>query len=238
VSSADSGNLVPPGVVLSDVNWDERGLAAAICQDAGTGQALMLAWTNEEALRLTLEKGTVYFWSRSREKIWHKGETSGNFLRLVSASLDCDRDTLLFIVRPDGPACHTGQTSCFFNKIGPLDCEFSDGESPGDDLVFHYNLLETVYNLILRRRESGKAEYSYVARIFERGEERILEKVGEEAEEVARAVREEGQERVVSEMADLWFHSLLALALKNIPPGEVFAELARRFGKGGRPESH
>ncbi len=231
-----------------EVNWNESGLAAAVCQDAGTGQVLMLAWVNEEALRLTFEKKTVHFWSRSRREIWHKGETSGNFLRLVSASLDCDGDALLFSVRPDGPACHTGRMSCFFNVLEAGEPEAAGsassrdippgGESsPAEEFTFDHNLLESVYQLILSRRDAGETGGSYVARLFERGEGRILEKVEEEAGEVTRAIREETRKEIVAETADLWFHSLVALATKDIPPGEVFAELARRFGRGGRSES-
>ena len=243
----------PAGVNPPDVNWNESGLAAAVCQDAGTGQVLMLAWMNEESLRLTLEKKTVHFWSRSRRELWHKGETSGNFLRLVSASLDCDGDALLFSVRPDGPVCHTGRMSCFFNELEvsggastrdiPPGGESApgggppSGSSPAGEFTFDHNLLESVYRLILSRRDAGETGGSYVARLFERGEGRILEKVEEEAGEVARAIREETREKIVAETADLWFHSLVALATKDVPPGEVFAELARRFGRGGRPES-
>jgi len=218
-------------VKMPDMKWDEKGLAAAICQDAETGEVLMLAWVNEESLRLTLEKGTVHFWSRSREEIWHKGETSGNFLRLASARLDCDGDALVLTVRPDGPACHTGERSCFFNELDVPGGEVGDVRPPGGDL------LESVYRLILERRDASDTGSSYVARLFEKGTERILSKVEEEAEEVARAIREEGSERVVEETADLWFHSLVALAAADVPPERVFDELARRFGHGGRPES-
>ncbi len=222
---------------LPEIKWNEQGLAAALCQDAGTGQVLMLAWMNEEALRLTLEKRTVHFWSRSRGEIWHKGETSGNYLKLVSAAVDCDGDALLFRVRPEGPACHTGRMSCFFNEVDGPGSGSPGGGEPEEALPFNHNLLESVYKVILKRREEGDTEGSYVARLFERGEERILEKVEEEAGEVARAVREEGRKEVVAETADLWFHSLVALAAREVPPGEVFAELARRFGRGGRPGS-
>jgi phosphoribosyl-ATP pyrophosphohydrolase/phosphoribosyl-AMP cyclohydrolase len=226
VSQGEGGSELP------EVKWDERGLVAAICQDAATGQVLMLAWVNEEALRLTLEKGTVHFWSRSRREIWHKGETSGNYLNLLEARLDCDGDALLFHVRPEGPACHTGEMSCFFNEI----------DAPGipaqkTDPLRDRDLLVSIYRLILERRDAGETSGSYVARLFERGPERILEKLEEEAEEVARAVLEETQERVVEETADLWFHSLVALAAADVPPDQVFAELNRRFGKGGRAES-
>ncbi len=224
------------GVKLPEVNWDERGLAAAICQDGGTGQVLMLAWVNEEALRLTLEKGTVHFWSRSRGEIWHKGAASGNYLHLLGARVDCDGDALVFTVRPEGPACHTGSMSCFFNEIEG-DGASAAGEAGAEGAESSRNVLDLLYRLILRRREAADTEGSYVARLFERGEEGILEKVTEEAEEVVRAVREETSKEVVAETADLWFHSLVALAAAGVSPEQVFAELARRFGKGGRQES-
>ncbi|MEK6711230.1 MAG: bifunctional phosphoribosyl-AMP cyclohydrolase/phosphoribosyl-ATP diphosphatase HisIE [Nitrospinota bacterium] len=217
---------------VPEVKWDERGLAPAICQDAGTGQVLMLAWMNAEALRLTLAEGTVHFWSRSRQTIWHKGETSGSYLRLASASLDCDGDTLLLRVRPEGPACHTRRMSCFFTDI-PTGRE----EEGGGGLPFDPNLLEALYRLILRRRDEADPEKSYVARLFKGGEDHILKKIAEEAGEVVLGVKNGRPEEITAEVADLWFHSLVALALRDVPPGRVFAELARRFGQGGRPES-
>ena len=134
---------------------------------------------------MTLEKGTVHFWSRSRGELWHKGETSGNFLHLVSARLDCDADALVFIVRPDGPACHTNRMSCFFNEIPTPGREGEDGEA----LDFDQNLLESVYRLILERKEAGDTDSSYVARLFARGGERVLEKIDEEAAEVVMAMK-------------------------------------------------
>ncbi len=220
------------GVEIPEVKWNEKGLAPAICQDAGTGQVLTLAWVNEESLRLTLEKGTVHFWSRSRGELWHKGETSGNYLHLVSARLDCDSDALVFIVRPDGPACHTNRMSCFFNEVPVPDRE--GGEAA---LEFDQNLLESVYRLILERKKAGDTDSSYVARLFARGEERVLEKIDEEAAEVVTAMREEGPDAITNEVADLWFHTMVGMAANDVPPGRVFAELARRFGRGGRPES-
>ena len=217
---------------IPEVKWNDQGLAPAICQDAGTGQVLTLAWVNEESLRLTIEKGTVHFWSRSRGELWHKGETSGNFLRLVSARLDCDSDALVFIVRPDGPACHTNRMSCFFNEVPVPNRE--DGEEAFD---FDQNLLESVYRLILTRKEAGDTDSSYVARLFARGEERVLEKIDEEAAEVVMAMKEDDADAITNEVADLWFHTLVGMAARGVPPGRVFAELARRFGRGGRPES-
>ncbi len=225
------------GEIASRVKWNEAGLAPALCQDAATGQVLTLAWMNAASLRLTLEKGTLHFWSRSRNALWYKGETSGNYLRLVSARLDCDADALLFLVKPDGPACHTGRMSCFFEPLaGPGAPGEEEGAEGGFTLPFDHNLLESIYMLILRRWEEN-ADESYVARLFRKGEERVLEKIGEEAGEVAEGMKRGDPEEIAAEMADLWFHSLVALAMRGVPPGRVFAELARRFGKGGRPES-
>ena len=218
---------------IPEVKWNEQGLAPAICQDAATGQVLTLAWVNEESLRLTLEKRTVHFWSRSRGELWHKGETSGNYLRLVSARLDCDADALVFIVRPDGPACHTNRMSCFFNEVHAPGQEREGGEA----LDFDHNLLESVYRLILERKEAGDADSSYVARLFAKGEERVLEKIDEEAAEVVMAMKDDDVGEITNEVADLWFHTLVGMAAHDVPPGRVFAELARRFGRGGRPES-
>lgn len=217
---------------IPEVKWNEQGLAPAICQDAATGQVLTLAWVNEESLRLTLEKGTVHFWSRSRSELWHKGETSGNYLRLVSARLDCDADALVFIVRPDGPACHTNRMSCFFNEVPA-----PGREESGEALDFDHNLLESVYRLILERKKAGDTDSSYVARLFAKGEERVLEKIDEEAAEVVMAMKDEDAGAITNEVADLWFHTLVGMAARGVPPGRVFAELARRFGRGGRPES-
>lgn len=216
---------------LPAVRWNAEGLAPAVCQDARTGQVLTLAWVNEESLRLTLERGTVHFWSRSRAVLWHKGETSGNYLRLVSARLDCDADALVFVVRPDGPACHTNRMSCFFTEL-PTPAR---GEDPA--LPFDQNLLESIYRLILERKASGDADASYVARLFAGGEDRILRKIGEEATEVVIAMKGGEPDGITNEVADLWFHTLVGLAARGVPPGRVFAELARRFGRGGRPES-
>lgn len=217
---------------IPEVKWNEQGLAPAVCQDAATGQVLTLAWVNEESLRLTLEKGTVHFWSRSRSELWHKGATSGNYLHLVSARLDCDSDALVFIVKPDGPACHTNRMSCFFNEV-PVPVQ-EDGE---EALDFDQNLLESVYRLILTRKEAGDTDSSYVARLYARGEERVLEKIDEEAAEVVMAMKEDDLDAITNEVADLWFHTLVGMAARGVPPGRVFAELARRFGRGGRPES-
>ena len=162
--------------ILESVEFDDHGLVPAIVQDSATREVLMMAYMNRDSLELTLDKGETYFYSRSPREIWHKGETSGNYLHLVSAALDCDGDALLFRVRPEGPACHTGRMSCFFNEVDGLGSESPADDDSGDGLAFDHNLLESVYKVILRRREEGDSGGSYVARLFERGEERILEK--------------------------------------------------------------
>ncbi len=217
---------------IPDVKWNEAGLGPAVCQDVRTGEILTLAWVNEESLRLTLEKGTVHFWSRSRKALWHKGESSGNYLHLVSAWLDCDGDALAFIVRPDGPACHTNRRSCFFREIS---IPWSEGSEAA--FGFEQNLLESIYRLVLERKNAGDTDASYVARLLSKGEDQVWKKIGEEAVEVAIAMKNDDVDEITNEIADLWFHTLVGLAVRGVPPGRVFAELARRFGCGGRSES-
>ncbi len=175
-------------------------LRAAIVQDAGSGRVLMLAWMDDEALRLTRETGVVHFWSRSRGRLWKKGETSGNTLSVVELRDDCDGDALLVRVDAAGPACHTGSMSCF---------------APW-----------------LWRRVSERAvtrpEGSYVAALLEGGPRACAQKLGEEGVEAALAAAGESDERLVSELADLWFASYVVLASRGLDPAAVEAELVRR----------
>lgn len=215
--------------LISKIKWREDGLMPAICQDISTGQILMMAWVNSESLSLTLEKKRVHFWSRSRKKIWEKGETSGNFLNLESVSLDCDLDCILFFVSPKGPACHTNRMSCFFNEIFPK-------EVP-EQFLYNHNFLESIYKLIEERKNTGNLDESYVARLFSKGKGRIAKKVGEEASEVVIALMDSERNEIIEEMGDLWFHLLVAMVASEIPPGEILSKLAERFSKGGRSES-
>lgn len=215
-------------VLLSKIKWNEDGLMPAICQDVSTGQILMLAWVNSESLSLTMEKRRVYFWSRSRKKIWEKGETSGNFLNLESVTLDCDLDSILFLVSPNGPTCHTNRMSCFFNEIIHDD---------SDDFLFNHNFLESICKLIEERKKTGNLDESYVARLFSKGKGRIAKKVGEEASEVVIAMMDSDRNEIIEEMSDLWFHLLVAMVASELSPGEILSKLSERFGKGGRNES-
>ena len=200
------------------VRWDERGLVPAIVQDAGSGQVLMLAYMNEEALRRTIETGETWFWSRSRGELWHKGATSGNVQRLVDVRHDCDADALLIRVRPAGPACHTGHQSCFYRRLDGG----AETEPPAGGVLAH---LEGV----IQERKAHPRPDSYTCRLLEAGLPRILKKVGEEAVETIVAGQSEGDERLASEMADLFYHALVLLAARDLSLADVEAELARRF---------
>jgi phosphoribosyl-ATP pyrophosphohydrolase/phosphoribosyl-AMP cyclohydrolase len=175
-------------------------LRAAIVQDASTGRVLMLAWMDAEAERLTRETGEAWFWSRSREKLWRKGENSGNTLAVEELRDDCDGDALLVRVRPNGPACHTGSVSCFAPWLWRTVLERAKERPPG----------------------------SYVASLLDEGVAACARKVGEEGVEVAVAALGESDERVLEEVADLWFHTYVLLAARGLDPAAVDAELARR----------
>jgi len=175
-------------------------LRAAIIQDDATGRVLMLGWMDEEALALTKSTGLVHFFSRSRQKLWQKGETSGNYLRVVEVILDCDEDAVLVRANADGPTCHDGSTSCFTPWL---------------------------WRKILQRKEEN-AEDSYVASLLKAGPALAARKVGEEGVELAVSALSEDDERVISEAADLWFHTLVLLASRGLDPAAVEDELRRR----------
>jgi phosphoribosyl-ATP pyrophosphohydrolase/phosphoribosyl-AMP cyclohydrolase len=198
--------------------WNELGLAPAIVQDAKTGEVLMLAWMNAEAWQLTQDTGEAHFWSRSRQSLWHKGETSGNVQHVVEIRLDCDEDTILLRVEPAGPACHTGEHSCFFQFVSGRRSTVGDQPS---------NVLDQLYHVILDRKQNPRPD-SYTAQLFERGLAEISKKLGEESVEVIVAALGQPDERLVSETADLLYHSLVLLAARNVSLEQVEQELERR----------
>ncbi|MGI6192315.1 MAG: bifunctional phosphoribosyl-AMP cyclohydrolase/phosphoribosyl-ATP diphosphatase HisIE [Christensenellales bacterium] len=197
---------------ISNLKFDENGLIPAIVQDAATGRVLTLVYMNQESLNITLKEGRTCFFSRSRKTLWRKGETSGNVQKVVRISADCDRDALLVEVEPLGPACHTGEESCFFRRVS------------GDGERFD---LETLAQLIQNRKEQPK-EGSYTSYLFEKGREKILKKVGEECSEVIIAAMKDAKEETVYELADLCYHALVLMAEMGIPLSEVTKELASR----------
>jgi phosphoribosyl-ATP pyrophosphohydrolase/phosphoribosyl-AMP cyclohydrolase len=206
--------------------YDERGLVPCIVQDAERGSVLMLAWMNAEALRLTRETGVVHFWSRSRQALWKKGETSGNTLALVELRVDCDLDAVLVRARPAGPTCHTGTTSCFFHR--------DDG--PDDDGVPAVTILEQLGRVLDARRDSASGEKSYTRSLLDKGMPKILEKIAEEHGELAAELPDGPDGKVVHETADLLFHVMVGLTARRIPVERVLEELARRFGTSGHAE--
>jgi phosphoribosyl-AMP cyclohydrolase / phosphoribosyl-ATP pyrophosphohydrolase len=194
----------------------------------------MLAYMNREALERTLATGLVHYWSRSRAQLWQKGETSGHIQHLRDLHYDCDADTLLVIVEQEGAACHTGEPSCFFQR-------FAETSEPMQ-LPVSAGLLQQIYAVVQERKRRAPQE-SYVASLMARGQDHVLKKVIEEAAEVLMASKDGRREAIVYEMADLWFHAIVALGWHDISPQEVLQELQRRFGKSGlrtnqRPPLH
>ena len=199
---------------------NQQGLIPAIAQDANTGQVLMLGYMNPGSLKRTMEGTQVWFYSRSREDLWHKGEISGNYLNLKEAWLDCDADTVLLKVDPDGPTCHTGNTSCFFTAMDQLPEEYEVTESgPG--------ILDELF-AVIRDRQHSPTEDSYTARLLGEGTARVAQKVVEEAGEAAIAAAGGDQENLPKEMADLFYHSLVLLASSGVSPQAVWEELRNR----------
>lgn len=200
---------------IDTLKFDERGLIPAIVTDADTGAVLTLAYMSRESLAISLEKGLTCFYSRSRETLWLKGETSGNYQHIVSITADCDQDALLVKVHPDGPACHLGTTSCFTNTLY---------EAPGATEPFS---LESLVTLIEGRR-TEKKEGSYTTYLFEKGRDKILKKVGEEATEVIIAGKSDDPKETVYEIADLVYHVLVLMVDMGIPVQNIRDELAAR----------
>ena len=216
--------------VLDELKWDGDGLIPAVVQETETGEVLMVAWMDREALAKTLEFGLAHYWSRSRRALWRKGETSGHTQHVDGLYADCDRDTLLVQAHQDGVACHTGARSCFFTRLedGTLH-QTAGSQAAGPRSSGAGPAMLEVLERVLHSRKVERPSGSYVAGLFERGEPQICRKIGEEATEVVTAaLGGEGDARVVSEVADLWFHTMVLLASRGIPLRRVFEELARR----------
>ncbi|HEX2234155.1 MAG TPA: bifunctional phosphoribosyl-AMP cyclohydrolase/phosphoribosyl-ATP diphosphatase HisIE [Thermoleophilaceae bacterium] len=196
---------------MDEIAFDERGLAPCVVQDSRTGEVLTLAYVNEEALRRTRETGEMHFWSRSRDELWRKGETSGNVQRLVALRYDCDRDAVLALVEPAGPACHTGERTCFHN---------------GDLSAAPHEALPALERVVADRRD-GAPEASYTAELLS-DPSRIGDKVREEAEEAARAAAGESDERLAEEAADVLYHLEVLLASRGLSVADAFEVLNGR----------
>ena len=197
-----------------ELKFDEKGLIPAIVQDYYTKQVLTVAYMNEEALEITKAEGYTCFWSRSRQELWRKGETSGNRQKVVSITADCDGDALVIEVKKDGPACHTGAESCFFNEIFMAE----------DETPFSY---EGLYEMIKGRKDEPK-EGSYTTYLFEKGMDKILKKVGEECTEVIIAAKDQDKKETIYEIADLTYHVMVLMIEMGISLDDIRNELASR----------
>jgi phosphoribosyl-ATP pyrophosphohydrolase/phosphoribosyl-AMP cyclohydrolase len=196
--------------------FDKHDLIPAIVQDARSGQVLMLGYMNAESYDRTLADQEVWFWSRSRSRLWRKGESSGNVLKLRALRFDCDADTILVLADPVGPTCHTGEVSCFYTSAHE-----ADGPPPSPEVAAE--LFATI-----QQRLAERPEGSYIAKLAARGVERMAQKVGEEATEVVIAGVTRNRADLITETADLWFHSLVLLAESGLTPDDIWAELAQR----------
>ena len=212
---------------IDQLKFDQQGLLPAVVQDWLDGTVLMLGYMNQEALARTVATRTVHFWSRSRNKLWEKGESSGHKLHVKALFVDCDQDTVLVKAQPIGPTCHTGERACFFSRLDEqgLVTEEKTQDAAG-------GILESVLRTILARRANPQAG-SYTTKLFEGGHDKILKKVAEEAGEVLLASKGGKKEEIVYEVADLFFHTLMVLGYHGLTLQEIYEELGRRFGKSG-----
>lgn len=231
---------------VSEINIDWQkvcGLVPVIVQDSVTNEVLMLGYMNEEALNLSLQTGYAHYFSRTKNRIWKKGEQSGNTQKIVSIKIDCDNDTLLlFVIQNGNVACHTGSRSCFFKEFKADFDVLNLKANLNSSANLNYDILDHLYHVILDRKLNADPKESYVASLFKKGENAILKKLGEEATELVMAVKDmnikDDKSSVVYESADLIFHMLVALCVHNIHPDQVKNELKRRFGLSGIEEKN
>jgi len=212
------------------IDWNKNPLVPAIAQEMNSNEVLMLAYMNEEAFNLTQETGYAHYYSRSKQRIWKKGESSGHIQKVEDILIDCDADTILLKVQQTGVACHTGRKSCFFTSV-MKDETISE---PEIDINKVYSVVDTLYHTILERKNS-EAKKSWTKKLLN-DKNLLLSKIKEEAEELATAIDEESDEQVIYEAADLLYHSLVGLGYREISPDRVKQELARRFGMSGIEE--
>ncbi|WP_457642477.1 bifunctional phosphoribosyl-AMP cyclohydrolase/phosphoribosyl-ATP diphosphatase HisIE [Persephonella sp.] len=203
---------------FEEIKFDKRGLVPVITQSFYTGKVLMQAYANKEAIEKSIETGYATYFSRSRNKLWVKGESSGNKQKIIDIRVDCDGDSILYLVKDYGVACHTGEESCFYRNI-----DFKKTEKPDPYEIFH-----ALYEKIKDRKEQ-KPEGSYVARLFEKGSDKIIQKVGEEAIEAVIALKNNDKDEIIYEVSDLIFHLIIALVNSGVKLEDIQNELLRRY---------
>jgi phosphoribosyl-ATP pyrophosphohydrolase/phosphoribosyl-AMP cyclohydrolase len=236
--------------MIQNLKFDEHGLITAVVQDDVTSEVLMVAYMNAESLAKTMQTGETWFWSRSRQELWHKGATSGHTQQVVDVRLDCDGDALLVRVNPNGPACHTGERTCFFRgapgkseaevrevpkvspAIQPIDSPLSLVNVAAMDLGI---LLQDLFKLIQERKDQ-RPEGSYTTYLFDSGLDKILKKVGEEAAETIIAAKNEDRKPLSGEISDLLYHLLVLMVEREVSLQDILGELSHRAGKPANPK--
>lgn len=227
--------------VVENIRWSD-GLVPAIVQDADTREVLMMAYMNRESLKLSLESGETWFWSRSRQELWHKGATSGNVQSIISLKYDCDGDTLLVEVKPSGPACHTGEVTCFHNEIIGLPVKSADktSDGAGADADTTSSSSESRFEVlaelesVIAERERERPEGAYTTYLFDKGVDKILKKIGEEASETIIAAKNKDNDELRLEVSDLMYHLLVLLQERKLPLDDIMSELSRRHERPRR----
>lgn len=214
---------------LDALKYDDRGLVAVIAQDAETGEIRMVAYADSAAIERTLETNEAHFFSRSRQKLWKKGESSGNTMIVREVWVDCDGDALIYLVDPAGPSCHTGEQTCFFRQLG------TDGELRTEGAESASPTLPRLEQ-ILRERGTATADKSYTKSLLEAGPAKIDAKLREEAEELGQALIGESDDRVASEAGDVLYHLLVGLALREVSLRDLLEVLSKRFSRSGHEE--
>jgi len=215
--------------VFTGLKFDEKGLIPVVTKDVNSGEVLMLAYMNKEALEKTLETGKVHYWSRSRNKLWKKGETSGNYQLVRSIRVDCDGDALLVMAEQKGGACHTGHYSCFYRELdseGIKEAEVNISSEAAESKD-KSAILQELYDVIVDRNKNPK-EGSYTNYLFEKGLDKILKKVGEESAEVIIAAKNKSFEEIRYEIADLVYHLFVLMVERGLKPDDIYDELRKR----------
>ncbi|MBE0513710.1 bifunctional phosphoribosyl-AMP cyclohydrolase/phosphoribosyl-ATP diphosphatase HisIE [Sulfurimonas sp.] len=219
--------------IINKIDWQKISLLPVVVQDVANNEVLMMAYMNKEALSLSLKTKIAHYFSRSKQRIWKKGESSGHTQEIRSFYIDCDNDTLLIKVVQNGVACHTGRRSCFFTELESGEIQ-SDVEVSSEAL---YGVIDTLYHTI-QERKNADPESSWTAKLLSKGDNAILKKVVEEAGEFSFAYKDNDEHEMIYEAADLTYHMLVALAAKNISPDRIKQELARRFNMSGIAEKN
>ncbi|MDP5275820.1 bifunctional phosphoribosyl-AMP cyclohydrolase/phosphoribosyl-ATP diphosphatase HisIE [Chengkuizengella axinellae] len=209
--------------LIETIKWDDHELVPAIVQDQSSKEVLMMAYMSKESLKLSLETKETWFWSRSRQKLWHKGETSGHTQSIANLKYDCDADTLLVLVNQKGPACHTGEQSCFFNEVAATS-ENDKLDAPRNQT---FNILAELQSVIAKRYDE-RPEGAYTTYLFDKGVDKILKKVGEETAEVIIAAKNKDNDELTYEVSDLLFHLMVLLKDRDLPIENIMKELEKR----------